>query len=168
MNYHKILYDSMLNGEGLRAVLFVSGCTHHCKNCQNPQTWDKKSGMEFTSTAKEELLDYLKNDYVSGVTLSGGDPLYIHNVRAILSLCEDIRETYGDTKSIWMYTGYTMEEILENKILKNAIKYVDVLIDGRFEEELADKNYKWAGSTNQKIIDVQKTLKSGKIVLYKV
>lgn len=167
MNYHRIFYDNMLNGDGLRAVLFVSGCAHHCKNCQNPQTWDKKSGKEFTKSVKQELLNYLKNDYVSGITLSGGDPLYNHNVRVISNLCEEIKSLYAD-KTIWMYTGYTIEEILADKILKNAIKYVDVLIDGRYDENLADKNYKWAGSTNQRIIDVQKTLDSGEIILYKV
>ena len=167
MNYHKIDYDNMLNGEGLRAVLFVSGCTHHCHNCQNPQTWDKKSGKEFTKSVKNELIEYLKNDYVSGITFSGGDPLYIHNIREVSSLCEYIKTKLKD-KNIWLYTGYTIEKILNDKLLKATIKYVDVLVDGRYEEALADRNYKWAGSTNQRIIDVQKTLKSGEIVLYKV
>lgn len=167
MNYHKIDYDNMLNGEGLRAVLFISGCPHHCHNCQNPQTWDRKSGKEFTKSVKNELINYLKNDYVSGITFSGGDPLYFYNIREVSNLCEYIKTKLKD-KNIWLYTGYTIEKILSDKLLKATIQYVDVLVDGKYEEALADRNYKWAGSTNQRIIDVQKTLKSGEIVLYKV
>ena len=167
MNYHKIDYDDMLNGEGLRVVLYVSGCNHHCEGCQNPQTWDLYSGIKFDTNAKEEIYKYLSKDYTSGITISGGDPLCISNVRNVRNLCADIKSDFKD-KTIWVYTGYTIEQILKDKILKSALEFIDVLVDGRFIEELADRNYYWAGSTNQKIIDVQKTLNSGEVVLYKV
>lgn len=167
MNYHKIDYDDMLNGEGLRVVLYVSGCNHHCEGCQNPQTWDPYSGTKFDNNAKKEIYKYLSKDYTSGITISGGDPLYISNVSDVRNLCADIKSDFKD-KTVWVYTGYTIEQILKDKILKSALEFIDVLVDGRFIEELADRNYHWAGSTNQRIIDVQKTLNSGEIVLYKV
>lgn len=165
MNYHDIKHDDMNNGPGLRVTLFVSGCDHYCNGCQNPETWDTKSGIPFDNTAIEEIFKQLDNDYISGITFSGGDPLNANNRVEVCSLIHQIRLKYGKSKSIWIYTGYTWEEIVNT--LTPVLLGVDVLIDGMFKKDLADVNYHWAGSTNQRVIDVQRSLEEKKIVLYK-
>lgn len=165
MNYHDIKHDDMNNGPGLRVTLFVSGCDHYCNGCQNPETWDTKSGIPFDNTAIEEIFKQLDNDYISGITFSGGDPLNANNRVEVCSLIHQIRLKYGKSKSIWIYTGYTWEEIVNT--LTPVLLGVDVLIDGMFQKDLADVNYHWAGSTNQRVIDVQRSLEEKKIVLYK-
>lgn len=171
MNYHDIRTDDMLNGEGLRVVLFTSGCNHYCKNCQNPQTWDYNSGIKFTKDNIEEIKVELRKDYISGLTLSGGDPLNEHNLEDIYELCSIVKKEFPN-KTIWLYTGYTWEEIFKEinswhyTILKQIISLCDVLVDGMYIEELSDINYPWAGSTNQRVIDVKKTLDKNEIVLY--
>lgn len=160
MNYHNITTDDMLNGMGLRTVLWLSHCEHKCKNCQNPQTWDKDSGILFDEKAKEELIEKLRPDYISGLTLSGGDPLSTLNRLEILPLVKEIKELFP-SKSIVCYTGYNWDEIKDLEV----VKYMDVLVDGKFIEELSIPSPKWAGSINQKIIDVQNSLKEGKIIL---
>lgn len=165
MNYHDIKHDDMNNGPGLRVTLFVSGCDHYCNGCQNPETWDTKSGIPFDNTAIEEIFEQLDNDYISGITFSGGDPLNESNRVEVCSLIHQIRLKYGKSKSIWIYTGYTWEEIVNT--LTPILLGIDVLIDGMFEKDLADVNYHWAGSTNQRVIDVQRSLEEKKIVLYK-
>jgi len=147
MNYHDITKCDLLNGDGLRVVLWVSGCSHHCKGCQNPQTWDKNSGIPFDKQAEDELFEALKPDYISGITFSGGDPLYIANRAEVTRLAKKCKELYPK-KNIWLFTGYKYEEIKHLPI----IEYLDVIVDGEFIEELADINYPFAGSTNQKII----------------
>lgn len=166
MNYHKIIYDDQLNGDGLRVTLFVSGCDHHCKGCQNPQTWDESSGKLFDKKAKQEILDLASKDYISGITLSGGDPLYNNNIYTIFDLIVDFKVKFPN-KTVWLYTGYTYEYIIDNPVLKTIMRYVDVLVDGKFDKNLADANYKWAGSTNQRIIDMKKSIKENKLILYK-
>ena len=151
MNYHDIKHDDMNNGPGLRVTLFVSGCDHYCNGCQNPETWDTKSGIPFDNTAIEEIFKQLDNDYISGITFSGGDPLNANNRVEVCSLIHQIRLKYGKSKSIWIYTGYTWEEIVNT--LTPVLLGVDVLIDGMFDKDLADVNYHWAGSTNQRVID---------------
>ena len=153
MNYHNITKTDMLNGDGLRVVLWVSGCDHACKGCQNPQTWSVHSGIPFDEDAKKELFEELSKDYVSGITFSGGDPFHTSNRNEVLELIKEIKVKFPN-KTIWVYTGYTWEHIKDLAIMK----YIDVLVDGRFVEELADVNYPYAGSTNQKVIDVQKSL----------
>lgn len=165
MNYHDIKHDDMNNGPGLRVTLFVSGCDHYCNGCQNPETWSTKSGIPFDNTAIEEIFEQLNNDYISGITFSGGDPLNENNRVEVCSLIHQIRLKYGKSKSIWIYTGYTWEEIVNT--LTPVLLRVDVLIDGMFDKDLADVNYHWAGSTNQRVIDVQKSLEEKKVVLYK-
>lgn len=165
MNYHDIKHDDMNNGPGLRVTLFVSGCDHYCNGCQNPETWDTKSGIPFDNTAIEEIFEQLDNDYISGITFSGGDPLNENNRVEVCSLIHQIRLKYGKSKSIWIYTGYTWEEIVNTLI--PILLGIDVLIDGMFEKDLADVNYHWAGSTNQRVIDVQRSLEEKKIVMYK-
>ena len=154
MNYHNILHDDMRNGEGLRCVLFVSGCNHKCKGCQNPQTWDPNSGILFDNDAKEEIFDQLSKDYISGLTLSGGDPLYENNLTDILSLVKEVKEKFPE-KNIWIYTGYCYDDIKLDPIRNEIISYCDVLVDGPYVEQLSDVNYPWAGSSNQCVIKLK-------------
>ena len=161
MQYHNITKDDMLNGDGLRVVLWVAGCTHGCKECQNPVTWDPNGGLLFDERAKEELFEQLEKSYISGITYSGGDPLYVGNREAITALAKEIREMFPE-KTQWLYTGYEWNQIQNEAI----IPYLDVVVDGRFEVEQKDTKLHWKGSANQKVIDVQDSLKTGKIVLH--
>lgn len=169
MNYHDIKHDDMNNGPGLRVTLFVSGCDHHCDGCQNPETWSTKSGIPFNKAAVDEIFEQLDKDYISGITFSGGDPLNENNKLVICDLIKRIRSRYRNTKSIWIYTGYTWEEIIEEAypILTAILEDTDVLVDGMFKKDLADINYHWAGSTNQRVIDVKRSLGDKRLVLYK-
>ena len=150
----------MLNGDGLRAVLWVSGCSHRCPGCQNPVTWDADGGIPFDEAAKRELFAELAKDYISGVTFSGGDPLYPGNRAAVTGLAREIKEAFPH-KTVWLYTGYAWEEIASLP----AMDYVDVLVDGEFEEEKKDNLLYWRGSANQRVIDVPATRAAGKVVL---
>ena len=161
MRYHNITKDDMLNRDGLRVVLWVAGCSHCCKECQNPITWDPNGGLEFDEAAKQEIFDELDKDYVHGITFSGGDPLHINNAFEVTELAREIREKYPN-KSIWLYTGALWEEVQNMKI----VQFLDVLIDGEFEVEKKDVNLHWKGSSNQRVIDVQKTVLKGEVVLH--
>ena len=161
MNYHNITKDDMLNGDGLRVVLWVAGCTHHCKNCQNPITWDVAGGLPFDKEAEDELFEALVKPYISGITFSGGDPLHFLNRDEVFRLVKKCREMFPE-KTIWIYTGYSWDDVKDCKGLELA----DVLVDGEFEEALKDNNLHWVGSSNQKIIDIKQSLKTGEIVLY--
>lgn len=177
INYHNITHDDMNNGDGLRVVLWLSGCSHHCFNCQNPQTWNPNSGILFDKSAKQEIFNELSKEYISGITLSGGDPLHENNLSEVLSLVEEIRNLFP-SKTIWLYTGYTWENLIdgihypldatwEDSVLrKSIIKLCDVLVDGEYIDDQRDVTLKWRGSSNQRVIDVQKSLKQGKVVLY--
>lgn len=160
MNYHDIQKCDMLNGNGIRITLFVSGCNHHCKNCQNPETWNPNSGIPFDENALNEIYDELKLDYIDGLTLSGGDPMNEANIDDIYTLVSKIKKDFPD-KTIWIYTGYTYDE-LKNDNTENGekrrkiLEKCDVLVDGKFVEELKDVNYPYAGSTNQRIIYLNK------------
>lgn len=158
MHYHNITKDDMLNGDGLRVVLWVSGCSHCCKECQNPITWDANGGLIFDGVAKKEIFEELEKDYISGITLSGGDPLFAANRAEITILAKEIKEKYPN-KTIWMYTGSTWESIATLEIMK----YIDVLVDGEYECDKRDTRLHWRGSANQRVIDVKQTLKDGKI-----
>lgn len=161
MRYHNITKEDMLNGDGLRVVLWFAGCAHHCKNCQNPITWDPEGGLPFDESARQEIFEELEKDYISGITFSGGDPLYVGTREGLFELIQEIRSRYPQ-KTIWLYTGYLWEEICHLEL----IPYLDVVVDGRFVEELKDNNLPWKGSSNQRVIDVQTTLRLGKTVLY--
>ena len=160
MHYHNITKDDMLNGDGLRVVLWVAGCAHACPGCHNPDTWEADSGIPFDQAAKDELFAELEKDYISGVTFSGGDPLFPGNRETVGALCREIRQRFPD-KTIWMYTGYRWEQVSELAILDT----VDVLVDGRFEQALADTALHWRGSANQRLIDVQRTRAAHEIIL---
>ena len=161
MRYHNITKDDMLNGEGLRTVLWVAGCSHNCPGCHNPVTWDVRGGLPFDEAAKEELFAELEKDYISGVTFSGGDPLHPANRESISHLAEEIRRRYPN-KTIWLYTGYDWEQICGLSLLK----YIDVAVDGEFMERYKDSSLHWKGSSNQRVIDVQRSLLMGEAVLY--
>lgn len=161
MNYHNITKDDMLNGDGLRVVLWVSGCTHHCDECQNPITWDLAGGIPFDEAAEKELMDALAPEHVAGLTFSGGDPMHPFNRSEVTRLAQKVKETYPD-KTIWLYTGFQWEDVMNEPVMK----YVDVLADGRFVKALNDNNLHWVGSSNQRVINVQETLKTGKVVLH--
>ena len=191
MNYHNITYPDQNNGDGLRVVLWLSGCSHHCKGCQNPQTWDANSGVLFDESAKEEIFKELNKDYISGITLSGGDPLNEANLDGVLGLVNQIRLLFPQ-KTIWLYTGYRVRGIQEGLFVltpnvitdkisdhkeiidrvndnvkrSDIIKKCDVLIDGKYIEEKRDITLKWRGSSNQRVINVQKSLQKNEIVLH--
>ena len=160
MRYHNITKTDLLNGAGIRVVLWVAGCNHYCEGCHNKQTWDPTDGLLFDEEAVQELFAALDKDYIKGITFSGGDPLFPANRETIMSLIARIKRKYQDTKDIWLYTGYKYEEVAD------YVNDVDVLVDGPFIRALADKQYHWAGSTNQRVIDVKQTKKQGRIVLY--
>lgn len=183
MNYLKIEHEDVCNGTGLRVVLWLSGCSHHCYNCQNPQTWNPNSGIPFDESAKQEIFNELSKDYISGITFSGGDPLHENNLDEVLKLVKEIRISFPE-KTIWLYSGYNFD-LLNSKY--NEYKYtsfaanadewltrweiisnVDVLVDGEYIDEQKDLTLKFRGSKNQRVIDVQQTLKQKqeKVVLY--
>ncbi|MDE6881676.1 MAG: anaerobic ribonucleoside-triphosphate reductase activating protein [Lachnospiraceae bacterium] len=154
MRYHNITRDDMLNGDGLRVVLWVAGCSHCCKDCHNPITWDPDGGVLFDEQARQELFGQLEKPYISGITFSGGDPLHAANRLAVRELMEEIRERYPD-KTIWLYTGDRWEDIRHYSLME----YVDVLVDGEFVSGLKDTKLRWRGSANQRVIDVQASLR---------
>ena len=181
MNYLQITHEDVCNGDGLRVVLWLSGCSHHCYNCQNPQTWNPDSGIQFDESAKQEIFNELSKDYISGITFSGGDPLHENNLDDVLKLVKQIRISFPE-KSIWLYTGYDFD-LLNSKY--NEYKYtpfaantdewltrweiisnVDVLVDGKYIDEQKDLTLKWKGSKNQHVINVKESIKNNKIILY--
>ena len=203
MNYHNITYPDMLNGDGLRVVLWLSGCSHRCFNCQNPQTWDANSGIPFDESAKEELFRELDKDYISGLTLTGGDPLFESNLDGVLDLVTEINKRYNfqkvdsanpckmcvseventdkirlllPNKSIWIYSGYQWEQLFNDGVYltkecvgwkrREIVKQCNVLIDGRYIDSQRNPSKKWAGSDNQRVIDIRKSLEQNKVVLY--
>jgi len=169
MNYHNLTYPDMNNGDGLRVVLWLSGCSHNCEGCQNKQTWDSNSGILFDVNAENELYEALSNDYISGVTFSGGDPLNLNNLEKVLNLIDKIRVLFPN-KNIWLYSGYTWEELFaqnpEMELRQHIVSKCDVFIDGRYVENLRDITLHWCGSSNQRVIDVKQSFKTGEIVLW--
>lgn len=169
MKYHNITKADMLNGEGLRVVLWVSGCNHACPGCQNRLTWDELDGLPFDDLAKEEIKKELNYKWCAGLTLSGGDPLFPGNRSAIASLVIEVKREYPN-KTIWCYTGYTFEELMKESKkdidLQNILAHIDVLLDGRFILSLADVKAHYVGSTNQRLINMPASLQEHKLVIY--
>ena len=161
MRYHNITHDDMLNGDGLRVVLWVAGCTHHCPECQNPITWDIEGGVPFDEAAHDEVMADLEKDYVSGITFSGGDPLHPENRADVEALIREIKEKYP-RKTIWLYTGFVWDKIRQLPF----ISLIDVIVDGPFEIAKRDVKLHWRGSSNQRVINVKETLRLGQIVLW--
>lgn len=170
MNYGEIKKFDIANGLGVRVSLFVSGCTHHCKNCFNQMTWDFHYGVPFDEDAQEKVLEYLKPDVIAGLTLIGGEPMEPSNQRALLPFVKKVKERYPN-KNIWCYSGYIFDkELLQEsrarcEVTDELLSYIDILVDGRFVEELKDITLRFRGSSNQRIILVKESLNSGKIVL---
>lgn len=167
MNYHNITHEDMLNGDGMRVVLWVAGCEHHCPECQNPETWGRDGGIPFGFSAFKEIREQLNKDYISGITFSGGDPLAPYNCKDVLSIIQWVKRNYPN-KTIWVYTGYTYEELLarNNIYISEVLRRIDVLVDGRYMRDLRDINLKWRGSSNQRVINMNLTLSEGKVVLH--
>lgn len=160
MRYHNITKDDMLNGDGLRVVLWVSGCTHACPGCHNPVTWELCGGLPFDEEEKKEIFKELDKDYISGITLSGGDPLHPANRGDVEKLVKEIKVLYPK-KTIWCYTGFSWEDVSHLPFMKD----IDVLVDGRFIKEEFDPALLWKGSKNQKVIDVKASLLQHEVVL---
>ena len=173
MNYATIKWTDIANGEGVRVSLFVSGCTHRCKNCFNEIAWDFNYGEPFDDDIQERILKELGSDFIAGLSLLGGEPLEPQNQLALYPFIKKVKEKYPQ-KSIWCYTGFTFDvatgELKETRkntgVTKDLISLFDVLVDGAFIEELKDIRLKFRGSSNQRIIDVQKTLKNNECILY--
>ena len=168
MYYGEIKHCDIANGEGVRVTLFVSGCTNRCKNCFQPQTWAFDYGQPFTAETEEALLDLLSPDYISGLTLLGGEPFEPENQRALLPFLRRVRARYPG-KTIWSYTGFTYEELLTPgshprcEATDEMLSLLDVLVDGRYVEELGDISLRFRGSSNQRLIDLSATRRTGEI-----
>lgn len=170
MHYGEIKACDIANGVGVRVSLFVSGCTNRCKNCFQPQTWNFNYGEEFTSETEEKIISLLDKSYISGLTVLGGEPFEPQNQRALLPFIKKVRDSLPN-KSVWIYSGFTIEEMLTKdshpncEVTRELLELTDVLVDGRFVEEEKDITLKFRGSRNQRIIDVARTLESGKVCL---
>lgn len=172
MNYGEIKKNDIANGEGVRTSLFVSGCRHHCKNCFNQSTWDFSFGELFTEKTMEDIFSSCEPDWVNGLSLLGGEPFEPENQKVLLPFLIMFREKFPN-KNIWCYSGFTFEEITGKEksraytdISKEMLGLIDILVDGRFVEEKKDISLVFRGSSNQRIIDVKKSLKENKIILY--
>ena len=171
MNYADIKKIDVANGEGVRVSLFVSGCNHHCKGCFNQCAWDFNYGKPFTQDTIDSIIESLKPDYIQGLTLLGGEPFEYSNQKGLLPLVRQVREVLPQ-KDIWCFTGFLFDkDIIENmckrwKETNELLSYIDVLVDGRFVEELKNLNLKFKGSENQRTILVNESLKSGNVILY--
>lgn len=171
MNYAEIKYCDVANGPGVRTSLFVSGCSHHCPGCFNEIAWDFNYGKPFTQDTIDSIIESLKPDYIQGLTLLGGEPFEYSNQKGLLPLVRQVREVLPQ-KDIWCFTGFLFDkDIIENMCKKwretnELLSYIDVLVDGRFVEELKNLNLKFKGSENQRTILVNESLKSGNVILY--
>lgn len=169
MNYADIKKIDVANGEGIRVSVFVSGCNHHCKGCFNQCAWDFNYGKKFTEKEEQQIIDYMNHDYISGLSLLGGEPLEPKNQEGLLPLVKKVKEKFPD-KNIWCYTGFDFEKDVVGKMAKNnettreLLKYIDIIVDGKFEEDKKDLKLQFRGSSNQKIVDVKKSLQTGQIV----
>ena len=170
MNYSAIKNCDIANGFGVRVSLFVSGCTHHCKNCFNKETWDFTSGEPFTKEIEDKIIADLAPSYIDGLSLLGGEPMEKVNQKGLLPFIKRVKETYPD-KNIWCYTGYLYEDLLpggkvHSEDTDELLSFIDILVDGEFVEELYSIMLKFRGSANQRVIDLNKTRETGEIVLF--
>lgn len=171
MNYADIKNYDIANGPGVRVSIFVSGCTHHCKGCFNEEAWDFNYGKKFDEEKEEEVLKALEPSYIKGLSLLGGEPFELANQKGLLPVIKKAKEKYPN-KKIWCYSGYLFDRDIVGNMskkyneTKEMLKYVDFLVDGEFQEENKKPNLQFKGSTNQRIIDVQKSLKENKVVLW--
>ena len=164
MRYNKIRKMDISNGPGVRVSIFFQGCSFHCKNCFNPETWSFDKGEEFTDEVIDHILDLCDKEYITGLSILGGEPMHPFNIKGSTKLAKSFKERYPN-KSIWCWTGFLFDKDLVDKEILN---YIDVLIDGQYIDELHDPTLKWKGSSNQRVIDVQKSLNKKKIIFIKV
>lgn len=162
MNYHDIKTNNMDNGDGLRVVVWLSGCNHKCKGCQNPETWDPNSGKLFGEKEKEYIFKELEKDYISGITLTGGDPIHPNNVYEVYELIKEIKDKFYK-KTVWIYTGYDIGYMFKLDIPYDFLLYIDILVTGVFIEQIRDTSLMWRGSANQLVIDINKTIDFEKV-----
>ena len=160
MNYLSMTKAEIANGRGVRVALWVSGCNHCCKNCHNPDSWDCNAGKKFTDEDFNNLIKELSLPYYDGITLTGGDPLYPSNIKDVEDIIVKIKDILPD-KTVWCYTGYDYEQVKH----LNIMKYIDVLVDGMYIDELRDITLPFKGSSNQRVINMKETIKQKKIVL---
>lgn len=173
MNYAKIRKCDVANGPGVRVSLFVSGCNHHCKNCFNREAWDFSYGDKFTEKQEEQIIEDLKPEYITGLSLLGGEPFEQTNQEGLAPLVKKVKQKYPD-KKIWCYTGFTFDKQILGKMIneehrdttKQMLENIDYIVDGKFVEELKDPKLQFRGSSNQRIIDVKKSLKENEVVLW--
>ena len=171
MNYADIKKADVANGLGVRVSLFVSGCTHHCKNCFNEEAWDFNYGKKFTEKEIDKIINELDHSYVAGLTLLGGEPLEHVNQQGLLPLLRKVKAKFPE-KNIWCYSGYTFETDIMGRMYKEweetkeLLSYIDVLVDGKFEEDKKDIKLRFRGSSNQRILDLQKSIKENKAILF--
>ena len=161
MRYNLIRKMDISNGPGVRVSIFMQGCNFHCKNCFNPETWDFKGGKEFTDDTINKVLELSEKDYIKGLSILGGEPMHPINIDGTTKLAKEFKEKYPD-KNIWIWSGYNFENDLKDK---EVLNYIDVLVDGRYEDELHSPILKWRGSSNQRVIDIKKSLKEHKTVI---
>ena len=162
MRYNKIRIMDISNGPGIRVSIFMQGCTFNCKNCFNKETHDFKGGEEFTDDVINKVLDLASKDYIVGLSILGGEPMHPINIEGTTKLAKAFKERYPD-KSIWVWTGYLFDQYLIDKEVTN---YLDVVVDGQYVDELHDFRLKWKGSSNQRVIDVKKSKKANKVILF--
>ena len=162
MRYNKIRKMDISDGPGVRVSIFMQGCTFKCKNCFNPETHDFKGGTEFTDETIDKVLSLAEPDHIKGLSVLGGEPMHPVNIDGTMKLVKTFKEKYPD-KSVWVWSGFLYDDIMERN--KEIFNYIDVLVDGQYDDSLHDPTLKWKGSSNQRVIDVQKSLKNKKIVL---
>lgn len=163
MKYAQIREMDVTNGSGIGVALFTQGCPYHCKNCFNPETWDFDKGIDWTKETENNIIELLKPKYITRLSILGGEPLVERNIAPLTALLKRVKGIYPD-KQVWLYTGGDFE-VLEG-LYEEIFQYIDILIDGRYIDDLRDYKLKWRGSSNQRIIDVQKSLKEGETILY--
>ncbi|MBQ2471823.1 MAG: anaerobic ribonucleoside-triphosphate reductase activating protein [Acholeplasmatales bacterium] len=161
MRYNKVRKMDISNGPGVRVSVFFQGCMFHCKSCFNSETWDFNLGKEYTLDIENKILEFCKEDYIDGLSILGGEPMHPLNIDGTIHLARRFKEMYPK-KTLWAWSGYLFDEIPNKEIFK----YIDVLVDGRFMVDKKDPRLKYAGSSNQRVIDVKKTIESGEIILY--
>ena len=161
MRYNAIRKMDIADGPGVRVSIFMQGCAFHCKNCFNPETWDFDGGNEFSEDTIELVLDLCKEDYISGLSILGGEPMHPKNIDATTMMAKAFKERYPN-KNLWVWSGFLFDKDLKDK---EVLKYIDVLVDGQYVDELHDFRLEWRGSSNQRVIDVQKSLNNKKMVL---
>ena len=161
MHYNKIRKMDIANGPGIRVSIFMQGCTFKCKNCFNPETHDFNGGKEFNNDVIKKILAIANEDHIAGLSILGGEPLNPKNIDGTIELSKAFKETFPK-KNIWVWTGFKYEDVCNKEIFN----YIDILVDGRYQDELHDFRLKWRGSSNQRVIDIKKSLKNNKITLY--